>query len=96
LKYLPDFPDRFGSLADARVFCEQFFSAYNHEHHHSGIGMHTPASVHFDTATEIRARRQATLDRAHAQHPDRFTRRPHPPLLPEQAWINQPVLQPTP
>ena len=25
LKYVPDFPDRFGSLADARAFCEQFF-----------------------------------------------------------------------
>ena len=56
--------------------------------------MHTPASVHFDTVTEIRAHRQATLDRAHAHHPERFTRRPRPPRLPEQAWINQPVLQP--
>jgi putative transposase len=94
LKYLPDFPDRFGSLADARAFCEQFFTAYNHEHRHSGIGMHTPASVHHDTATEVRAHRQATLDRAHAQHPERFTRRPHPPRLPERAWINRPALQP--
>jgi len=96
LKYVPDFPDRFGSLADARAFCEQFFSAYNHEHRHSGIGMHTPASVHFDTAPEIRAQRQATLDRAYAQHPERFNHRPRPPRLPEQAWINPPVLQPTP
>jgi len=32
LKYVPDFPDRFGSLADARVFCDRFFTAYNHEH----------------------------------------------------------------
>ena len=42
LKYVPDFPDRFGSLADARAFCDRFFTAYNHEHRHSGIGMHTP------------------------------------------------------
>jgi len=95
LKYVPDFPDRFGSLADARAFCERFFTAYNHEHRHSGIGMHTPASVHFDTATEVRDRRQATLDRAHTRHPERFSRRPRPPRLPEQAWINEPVLQPT-
>jgi putative transposase len=95
LKYVPDFPDRFGSLADARVFCEAFFTAYNHEHRHSGIGMHTPASVHFDTAPEIRAQRQVTLDRAYAQHPERFNRRPRPPRLPEQAWINQPEPQPT-
>jgi transposase InsO family protein len=32
LKYCPAFPERFGSIADARVFCEQFFSYYNHEH----------------------------------------------------------------
>ena len=67
LKYAPVFPERFGSLADARAFCEAFFGYYNHEHRHSGIGMHTPASVHFDTATEVQAHRQATLDRAHAQ-----------------------------
>jgi transposase InsO family protein len=95
LKYVPDFPDRFGSLADARSFCDRFFPTYNHEHRHSGIGMHTPASVHFSTATEVRAHRQATLDRAHHDHPERFSRRPRPPRLPEQAWINQPVPQPT-
>jgi putative transposase len=95
LKYVPDFPDRFGSLADARAFCDRFFTAYNHEHRHSGIGMHTPASVHFGTVTEVRSRRQLTLDRAHARHPERFSRRPRPPRLPEQAWINQPVPRPT-
>ncbi len=42
LKYAPVFPDRFGCLADARAFCEAFFSYYNHEHRHSGIGLHTP------------------------------------------------------
>ena len=30
-------------LADARAFCERFFTAYKHEHRHSGIGMHTLA-----------------------------------------------------
>jgi putative transposase len=39
--------------------------------------MHTPASVHFGTAVEIRARCQTTLDQ--------------PPRLPEQVWINQPA-----
>lgn len=94
LKYMPDFPDRFGSLADARQFCNQFFPAYNHEHRHSGIGMHTPASVHFDTATHVQDHRQATLDRAHHEHPKRFNRRPQPPALPGPAWINKPVPEP--
>ena len=93
LKYMPDFPDRFGSLADARAFCEEFFLAYNHEHRHSGIGMHTPASVHFGTAEQIHAQRQVTLNHAYATHPERFARRPRPPKLPEVAWINQPVAQ---
>jgi transposase InsO family protein len=96
MKYVPDFPDRFGSLADARAFCDAFFTAYNHEHRHSGIGMHTPASVHFGTAEHIRQQRQVTLDRAYAAHPHRFTRRPRPPRLPEAAWINQPTQQAQP
>jgi len=96
MKYMPDFPDRFGSLADARTFCEGFFAAYNHEHRHSGIGMHTPASVHFGTAEQVRAQRQVILDRAYTAHPQRFARRPHPPKLPETAWINQPVIDPQP
>jgi putative transposase len=53
--------------------------------------MHTPASVHFGTAEQIRTQRQTTLNQAYAEHPERFTRRPRPPKLPETAWINQPV-----
>jgi len=90
LKYCPAFPGRFGSLADARAFCETFFAYYNHEHRHSGIALHTPASVHFGTATQVRAQRAVTLDAAYAAHPDRFRRRPVPPKLPDAAWINQP------
>ncbi len=41
MRYVPDFPERFGSLEDARTFCDGFFLAYNHERRHSGIGMHT-------------------------------------------------------
>jgi putative transposase len=90
LKYCPAFPGRFGSLADARAFCETFFAYYNHEHRHSGIALHAPASVHFGTASQVRAQRAVTLDAAYAAHPDRFRRRPVPPKLPDAAWINQP------
>ena len=93
LKYCPAFPSRFGSIADAREFCASFFEYYNHEHRHSGIGLHTPASVHYDTATEIRARRASTLDAAYAANPHRFCgRRPTPPKLPTVAWINNPAI----
>lgn len=91
LKYAPVFPDRFGSLADARAFCRAFFDYYNHEHYHSGIGWHTPASVHHGTADQVRGHRAATLEAAYQANPARFRhRRPQPPRLPEAAWINQP------
>jgi putative transposase len=91
LKYAPIFPDRFGSLVDARAFCEEFFAYYNYEHRHSGIGLHTPASVHDGTAGRIRAQRAATLHAAYQANPARFRHRPpQPPRLPEAAWINQP------
>jgi putative transposase len=90
LKYCPAFPDNFGSLADARAFCEAFFTYYNHEHRHSGIALHTPASVHYGTAGKIREQRQATLDAAYTANPRRFRHRPQAPKLPTEAWINQP------
>ena len=90
LKYAPVFPDRFGSLADARSFCQRFFDYYNRQHRHSGLGWHTPASVHDGTATKIRAQRGVTLEAAYQANPTRFSRRPQPPLLPDAAWINQP------
>lgn len=90
LKHCPAFPDRFGSIADARAFCTEFFTYYNHEHRHSGIGLHTPASVHFGTAEKIRAERAKVLDAAYAANPNRFRRRPTPPAIPGAAWINQP------
>ena len=95
LKYCPAFPDRFGSIADAKTFCVSFFSYYNHEHRHSGIGLHTPASVHYGTALEVRAQRTATLAAAYAANPTRFTRRPQPPRLPTIAWINEPLQEAT-
>ena len=94
LKYCPAFPGRFGSIQDARAFCAAFFDHYNHVHRHAGIGLHTPASVHYGTAPEIRAQRAETLDAAYATNPARFRhRRPQPPQLPTVAWINEPTPQ---
>jgi len=90
LKYLPDFPASFGSLPEARQFCAEFFHQYNHIHRHSGIGWHTPASVHFGTAAGIDEQRQITLTAAYHANPTRFGRRPKPPAMPTTAWINEP------
>jgi putative transposase len=92
LKYRPDFPDRFGSQEDARSFCASFFRWYNEEHYHSGIGMLTPAMVHYGLAEQILARRQQSLNAAYAVHPERFVNKPPtPPALPSQVWINPPA-----
>jgi putative transposase len=91
LKYRPGFPDRFGSIEDARGFCHSFFQWYNHQHHHSGLGLMTPAMVHHGQAAHILAHRQVVLDAAFQAHPERFVRKPpRPPELPSQVWINRP------
>jgi putative transposase len=92
LKYRPEFPDRFGSIQDARAFCQQFFAWYNEQHRHSGLGLLTPAMVHFGQAESVLAQRQTVLDAAYQAHPDRFVRRPPKPLpLPKEVWINKPL-----
>lgn len=92
LKYRPEFPDRFGSIEDARAFCRKFFLWYNKEHCHTGIGMLTPEVVHYGHAKEVVQRRNAVLSEAYARHPERFVGGApvHPSLRPE-VWINQPV-----
>ena len=90
LKYSPTFPKRFTGIDHARSFCDWFFHHYNHQHRHSGIGLHTPADVHHGRAPEIRARRQAVLDAAYATRPERFRRPPSAPRIPEATWINPP------
>jgi putative transposase len=91
LKYRPGFPDRFGCLEDARGFCQSFFRWYNFEHHHSGLGLMTPAVVHVGKATDLLVQRQAGLDTAFQTHPERFVRQPPtPPSLPSAVWINKP------
>jgi len=90
-KYRPDFPDRFGSFEDARAHCGRFFTWYNDDHRHSGIGLHTPADVHYGRAEAIRDRRSAVLFDAYTDHPERFVRKiPTPPSIPAVAWINKP------
>jgi putative transposase len=91
LKHHPTFPDRFGSIEDARAFCQRFFGWYNHQHRHSGIALLTPA-VHYGRTEQITAARAAVLKGAHAAHPARFVRKPPEPLRPPRAvWINKPV-----
>lgn len=91
LKYRPDFPERFGCIEDARSYCVDFFAWYNDEHRHSGIGLHTPADVHYGRAQQRADARAVVLAAAHRAHPERFVHGvPRPPALPSAVWINKP------
>jgi putative transposase len=95
LKYMPEFPDRFGSLEHARSFCRAFFPFYNDQHHHSGLAMLTPADVHYGHAAERIAARAVTMSTAYLAHPERFPHGPPTPQLPPtQVWINKPTAIP--
>ncbi len=91
LKYRPEFPDRFGCIQDARAYSQIFFAWYNKEHRHSGIGLFTPATVHYGRAEAMRKQRKSVLRGAYAAHPERFVRKiPEPAPLPTAVWINPP------
>jgi putative transposase len=91
LKYRPDFPERFGSIQDARAHGQTFFHWYNTDHHHSGLALLTPADVHFGLAEHRLAGRAAVLAKAYAIHPERFPAgHPKPAAVPTAVWINPP------
>jgi putative transposase len=91
LKYRPGYPERFGSIEDARTHMQAFFEWYNYEHRHSGIAMLTPWQVHSGQADEIVRVRQAALDAAYAANPERFVNGPPKARpVPEEVWINKP------
>ena len=94
LKYRPDFPERFGAIVDARLFCQTFFRWYNSEHYHSGIGFQTPENVHYGRTEQIIKERQAVLNAAYEKHPKRFKGKPPTPAtVPQAVWINKPLLK---
>jgi putative transposase len=91
LKYRPDYPGRFGCQQDARGWAGAFFDWYNNEHHHSGLGLLTPADVHFGRAQAVLVRRQQVLADAYQKNPERFVKGlAAPQQLPVAVWINPP------
>jgi putative transposase len=92
LKYRPDFPERFGSIEDARAFAQRFFGWYNTEHRHSGIALLTPHDVHYGLAESKIQERARVLQAAFQATPERFPHGlPRPPQVPEAVWINKPA-----
>jgi len=92
LKYRPGFPEYFGSIEDARLFCQEFFTWYNTEHRHSGIAMLTPDNVHYNQCEGILYARSVTLMNAYLDHPERFVKGvPSVEQVPKEVWINKPI-----
>jgi putative transposase len=94
LKDRPGFPEYFGSIEDARLFCQQFFTWYNTEHRHSGIAMLTPDTVHYNHCESILNARSIILMNAYLDHPERFVKGvPSVEQVPKEVWINKPIIK---
>lgn len=94
VKYHPSCPERFGSVEDARAWARELFEWYNHKHHHTGIGLLTPAVVHHGQASEVVRKREEVMRAAYVAHPERFVRgRPRVAQVPSAVWINPPAAQ---
>jgi putative transposase len=93
-KYRPAFPGRFAAIEAARAHCQAFFTWYNHDHRHSGIGLHAPSDLHHGHATAVRRARAATLGAASTAHPERFTSRPPPATEDPRHNLDQPTPAP--
>lgn len=91
LKYHPTYPDRFDNLSQAQAWMRGFEHWYCYEHHHTALGLMTPATIHFGQADEIWLKRQTVLQAAYQAHPERFSRGlPVPSRWPAQVGINAP------
>jgi putative transposase len=91
MKYSSNYPERFSGIRHSRRWTRTFVQWYNHEHHHSGLGLMTPATVHYGDVAQVSAQRQRALDAAYAAHPERFVNgRPTAPEPPKEVWINRP------
>ncbi len=92
LKYRPNFPGQFDSIEVGLDFCRPFFSWYNLEHRHSGIGYLTPHVVHHGLTDKVVEHRRIVLDAAYRAHPERFVRgAPMPAEPPAAVYINPPT-----
>lgn len=75
LKYIPDYPDYFQSLADAKQWTLKFVDWYNHHHLHSGIKYVTPADRHEGKDIQILKNRHLVYMAAKEKKPNRWSRK---------------------
>lgn len=89
VKYHHSFPGHFESKEAVIAYMDQFITWCNNEHMHTGLNLHTPASVHFGHVGEVVRKRQEVLSKAYENNPERFPKgRPVVKLNPEVVGIN--------
>ena len=58
-----------------------FVAGYNHHHRHTGIGLNTPADVHYGHAAAKATQRATVLAEARRRNPERFATTQDPKIL---------------
>ncbi len=85
-----DYPQFFCDLDQARTWATAFVHTYNHEHRHSSLEGHNPASIHDGSWVQIHQHRQAVLDQLYTENPRRYPRRPTLKTPMAHTTLNQP------
>lgn len=88
IKYDPSMPDQFDSIEDAREWMSAYLGRYSRDHRHVGLNRYTPHDVFHGRASKVRHARQARLNELYAAHPERYTKPPQAPRLPDPTGIN--------
>lgn len=74
-KYAPQYPGRFETIHEARIYFDRFVNWYNEEHYHSAIGFVTPSQRHRGEDKLILAKRKEVYELAKRQYPNRWNGR---------------------
>jgi len=90
LKYHRLFKPWYENIEESRSVLDIFFSWYNNDHMHSGIGFMTPETVHKGRIEEVKMKRLNTIKKAYDRHPERFPKGAVLPLPPTEVGINIP------
>jgi len=72
MKYQPDYPKKFGSIEEARIWCAEYVKWYNEVHYHTELGLYTPEQVFTGQHVQIAQQRNEVLAAAYQRHPERF------------------------
>jgi putative transposase len=92
LKYRPEFPERFGSIEDARAFWPDVLCLVQPRASSQRDRLADPGDAALRHGWEVIEQRQQVLDAAYARNPERFTHaRPKHPPQPTAVWINPPI-----